>query len=221
MDYNFQALFTHFNPTDAQIKAMLQDLWRKNDENQKLIDKIRREKDENQKLADKNQKVIDKIHQENEENRAKSVTLMAQKDLQCVKINTMAQKIDDLTNEIQLLKMLAAGNEVSCPVCLESFDTNDHQAYVLSCPHMICAKCLFPALKPNVSLIIGEWTREYTAFLNASNTVTEYSRTSRTATESERRNNGHIIQDQNHPSKRCPVCRVPVTTKLRKICLHS
>ena len=212
MDYNFQALFTHFNPTDDQVKAMLQDLWRKNDENQKLIDKIRREKDENQKLAEKNQKVIDKIHQENEENRAKSVTLMAQKDLQCVKINTMAQKIDDLTNEIQLLKMLAAGNDVSCSVCLESFDTNDHQAYVLSCPHMICAKCLYPALKPNVSRATGE-----TLVTIGSNTVRSW----RTATETESRNNGHIIQDQNHPSKRCPVCRVPVTTKLRKICLHS
>ena len=163
MNYNFQALFTHLNPTGDQLKAMLQDLWRKIDEYETIIDKIR---------------------QENEESLSKNKILSTQNAQQCL-------KIDDLTNEIEVLKMLVAGDTLSCPVCLEKFDTEHHQAYALSCPHMICSRCLFPAINTFRSPETG------------------------------RRNISAIIHDQNHPSKRCPVCRQPVKTHPKKICLRS
>ena len=177
MNYNFQALFTHLNPTGDQLKAMLQDLWRKIDEYETIIDKIRRE---------------------NEESLSKNKILSTQNAQQCL-------KIDDLTNEIEVLKMLVAGDTLSCPVCLEKFDTEHHQAYALSCPHMICSKCLYPAMNTFDPPLL----------------ITENNGSTRRATETELRNNGPIIHDQNHPSKRCPVCRQPVKTHLKKICLRS
>ena len=163
MDSNFQALFTHLNPTEDQLKAILQDLWRKNDEKQKEISKIR------------------------EENFVKSMEIIE-----------MNRKVEALTEENELLKMIKTCNDISCSVCLQNFDEEDHQPYVLSCPHVICAECLFPALG-RLTLpapIPSGWS---SATLN----------------------NGHMIQNQNHPSKRCPVCREPVTTKLKKVCLRS
>lgn len=212
MNYNFQALFTHLNPNAAQ--AMLQDLWKKVDEYEKVIDKIRQENDEilskNKTLSTQNdqqnlkiteyEKVIGKNRQENEENLSKIRTLSTEN-------HEKSLKIDGLTNEIEVLKMLAAGETLSCPVCLENFDTEDHQAYALSCPHIICSKCLDPALKPNVSTHVYRGTGFSMRLVNA--------------TLSERINNAHIIPDKNHPSKLCPVCRSPVTTKLKKICLRS
>ena len=136
MDSNFQALFTHL--THDQVKAMLQDLWRKNDEKQTEIDMIRQEND-------KNKNELDKIRRE--------------KYQKSLKIMTMGKRIDALTNKIEVLKMSAAGANLSCPVCLENFDTEDHQAYVLSCPHMICSKCLHPALQPDVNLLVYKRSR--------------------------------------------------------------
>jgi len=155
MDSNFQALFTHLNPTEDQLKAILQELWRKNDEKQKEISKIR------------------------EENFAKSMEIIE-----------MNRKVEALTDENELLKMIKTCNDISCSVCLENFDDEDHQPYVLSCPHVICSQCLYPALV-------------------------------RLGLSSEYLNNAHVIHNQNHPSKRCPVCREPVTTKLKKVCLRS
>ena len=172
MDCNFQALFSHL--TEDQVKAILQDLWRKNDEKQNELDKVRQENE-------KNKNELDKIRRE--------------KYQQSLKIMTMGKRIDALTNKIEVLKMSTADANLSCPVCLENFDSEDHQAYLLSCPHMICSKCLHPALQ-NSGLI------------------------SRPATNSARRNNRHIIRDENHPSNRCPICREPVTNILRKICLN-
>ena len=154
MDSNFQALFTHLNPTEDQLKAILQDLWRKNDEKQKEINKIR------------------------EENFAKSMEVIE-----------MNRKVEALTDENELLKMIKSSNDISCSVCLENFDEEDHQPYVLSCPHVICSTCLYPALV-------------------------------RLALSSEYLNNAHVIHNLNHPSKRCPICREPVTTKLKKVCLR-
>ena len=105
MDSNFQALFTHLNPTEDQLKAILQDLWRKNDKKQKKISKIR------------------------EENFAKSMEIIE-----------MNRKVEALTDENELLKMIKTCNDISCSVCLENFDEEDHQPYVLSCPHVICSE---------------------------------------------------------------------------------
>ena len=164
MDSNFQALFTHLNPTEDQLKAILQDLWRKNDEKQKEISKIR------------------------EENFAKSMEIIE-----------MNRKVEALTEENELLKMIKTCNDISCSVCLQNFDEEDHQPYVLSCPHVICSECLFPAL--------GRLTLP--APMSSGGSLIETL------------NNAHMIQNQNHPSKRCPVCREPVTTKLKKVCLRS
>ena len=185
MDSNFQALFSHL--THDQVKAVLQDLWRKNDEKQHELDKIRKEND-------KNKNELDKIRRE--------------KYQKSLKIMTMGKAIDALTNKIEVLQMSKASANLSCPVCLENFDSEDHRAYVLNCPHMICSKCLHPALQPDVNLLVYKRTR-------TSGLI------SRQATNSERRNNRHIIHDENHPSKRCPICREPVTTKLRKIFLNK
>ena len=140
MDSNFEALFTHFSPTNDQVKALLLDLWKKNDEKQKKIDK-------------------------------------------------MMGRIADLKKELLDTKLEIP----SCSCCLEKFDEEDHQPYVLSCPHIVCSRCLHPALQPHVG--------------------------KNKATSSERLNNAHIIDDQYHPSKICPACEEPVTTTLKKVCL--
>ena len=177
MDSNFQALFTHLNPTEDQLKAILQDLWRKNDEKQKEISKIR------------------------EENFAKSMEIIEMNrkvEALTGKVEALTGKVEALTEENELLKMIKTCDDISCSVCLQNFDEEDHQPYVLSCPHVICAECLFPALV-RITLpapIPSGWS---SATLN----------------------NAHMIQNQNHPSKRCPVCREPVTTKLKKVCLRS
>ena len=76
--------------------------------------------------------------------------------------------------------------KISCPVCLENFDTEARQPYALSCPHMVCAHCLYPALEKD----------------------RDESRNSRN------------IQGETHPSKHCPICRTPVVSPLKKICLQ-
>ena len=81
------------------------------------------------------------------------------------------------------------GQKPSCPVCLENFDTESRQPYALSCPHMVCAQCLYPALE------------------RAANWIAYRSRDNRDS------------QGESHPSRRCPVCRTRVNTFLKKICL--
>ena len=50
----------------------------------------------------------------------------------------------------ELLRLIEE-QKPSCPVCLENFDTESHQPYALSCPHMVCAQCLYPALERHVN----------------------------------------------------------------------
>ena len=186
MDYNFKVLFSQFDPTVEQMKAMFQDLWRKNDENQSEISKLRHE---------------------NEANRSKISSLKLENHQKSDKIVEIERKNSELTSENEVLKMLAVNEEPSCPVCLEKFDENDHQPYVLSCPHMVCAQCLSPALD-GLSL---SFIRRYN----------ENARRSGGAFMSHFLNNSDNISDQRHPSRLCPVCRTPVTTELKRICLHS
>ena len=40
MDFIFQAFFTHLNPTNDEMKAILQDICRKNEENQTTIGRL-------------------------------------------------------------------------------------------------------------------------------------------------------------------------------------
>ena len=154
-----------------------------------------------QKKNYETQQKNDQLREENEKNQSQNRSPSIKNDQQSQKNQLLERKIDHLKYEINRLKMLNNGNGVSCPVCLENFDTDVHQAYALSCSHMICSGCLKPALDPWPGRLITWAGREVMA--------------------TERRNNAHIIPDQNHPSKRCPVCRQPVTTKLKKICLNS
>lgn len=188
MDYNFKVLFSQFNPTVDQMKAMFQDLWRKNDENQSEISKLRLE---------------------NEANRSKISNLNLANNEKLDKLAGMERKNSELKSEIELLKMLAVNEEPSCPVCLEKFDEKVRQPYVLSCPHMVCAQCLSPALS-GLSL----------SFIRSVNKNARR-RGGALMSEPTSLNNGDYISDQRHPSKLCPVCRTPVTTELKRICLHS
>lgn len=192
MEYNFKVLFTQFNPTVDQMKAMFQDLWRKNDENQSEISRLRGE---------------------NEAKQSKISSLELENDEKSHKIAGMEREKSKLMSEIELLKMIAVNEEPSCPVCLEKFDGNDRQPYLLSCPHMVCAQCLSQGL-----------SRHSVTFIRAYN---ESARRRGPELMSEPTvgptylNIGDYISDQRHPSKLCPVCRTPVTTELRRICLHS
>ena len=145
MDSNFEALFTHFKPTDDQIKALLLDLWRKNEEKQKKIEKLRRE---NEAASLSNEKLIEKIE-----------------------------------------KMVFDCNIPYCLVCNQNFDTEDHQPNVLSCPHIICSKCLYPALPPDVA--------------------------SKTATESGTQNNDQNYSSKICPMCHEPVTTTPRKLRLR------
>ena len=188
MDYNFKVLFSQFNPTVDQMKAMFQDLWRKNDENQTEILKLR---------------------QENSANRSKIISLKLENDEKSDKIAGMETKNSELTSEIELLKMIAVNEEPSCPVCLEKFDEKVRQPYVLSCPHLVCAQCLSPAL--------GRLSLNFIRSVNKN----ARRRGGGLMSEPTSLNNANTISDQSHPSKLCPVCRTPVTTELKRICLYS
>ena len=188
MDYNFKVLFSQFNPTADQMKAMFQDLWRKNDENQSEISKLR---------------------QQDEANQSKISSLKLENHQKSDKIARMEKKNSELTSEIELLKMLAVNEKPSCPVCLENFDEKFRQANVLSCPHMVCAQCLGPALS-GFSLSFIRCYNKNARRLGCA-----------LMSEQPSLNNGANISDQRHPSKQCPVCQTPVTTELRRICLNS
>ena len=164
----------------------LKDLRRKNDENLQEIEKLR---------------------DQNEKNLGENRRLSLRNDQQSQEILTLERRIEHLKCENDLMKRLQPYDTVSCPVCLEKYDTDERQAYALSCPHMVCSECLKPALDLRTPTFIYERPG--------------LSWTARPTTQTERLNNGHIINAQNHPSKRCPVCRQPVTTKLKKICLYS
>ena len=76
-----------------------------------------------------------------------------------------------------------------CLVCSQNFDTEDHQPNVLSCPHIICSKCLYPALPPDVA--------------------------SKTATESGTQNNDQNYSSKICPMCHEPVTTTPRKLRLR------
>ena len=159
MDFNFQAVFSHINPTTDQMKAILQDFWRKNEENQAEIVKLQRKeaesraeierlryeneicKGENCRLRQENNEHLGeyfKLRQENEQSLHEIALLEHEND---EKLTTEIQKkTREIINQIDLSKP-------SCPVCLEHFDTEACQPYALSCEHMVCAQCLYPVLR--------------------------------------------------------------------------
>ena len=65
------------------------------------------------------------------------------------KNNEQKEETSELVRLIEELSL--EETKPSCPVCLENFDTESHQPYALSCPHMVCAQCLYPALERDES----------------------------------------------------------------------
>ena len=215
MDFNFQSIFTHFSPTYDQMKAALQDFWRKNEENhteiarlqqkdiasQDEISRLRQENSEHEKKIaflnheygkiNQQSSKIAELDRENVELRRKNEEFERKKlfYIELERKHTELKKMySKLRNEKIVLEDEMEEQKPSCPVCMENFDTDKRQPYALSCPHMVCAKCLHPGLK-TIKMI--------------------------------RSRDSPTIQAERHPSKRCPICRTQVTTPLKKICLQS
>ena len=186
------------------MKAILQDFWRKNEENQAEIVKLQRKEAESKaeiaRLRYENEKCKGencRLRQENNEHQGENFRLRQENEQNLHEIALLEHESDEkLTTEIQN-KARELINQIelslpSCPVCLENFDKEARQPYALSCEHLVCAQCLYPTL-------------------------------------SRRRRGGRFYDLHyeyrserigiNHPSKRCPACRKPVTTPLKKICL--
>ena len=198
MDFNFQALFSHINLTNDQMKAILQDFWRKNDENQSEIGRLQQKVVESQNeistLRHENEKYKRencKLRQENNEHQGENFRLSQENEqnqhefalLQHENDDKLAAEVERKTRELRQEVNMMQVFLPSCPICLENFDTGARQPYALSCPHMVCAQCLAPAF--------------------------------------DRRMPGQRPIGSSHPSKRCPVCRTRVTAPLKKICLNS
>ena len=163
MDFNFQALFSHIDVTNDQMKAILQDFWKKNEENQSEIVKLQLKHAEGQaeiaRLRQENEKCKDencRLRLKNDEHQGENFRLQQENEQILHEIALLEHEDDErfttemeetaselrseVLNQIELLKP-------SCPVCLESFDTDARQPYALSCPHMVCAQCLDPVLR--------------------------------------------------------------------------
>ena len=166
MDFNFQALFSHINLTNDQMKAILQDFWRKNEENQSEIgrlqqkdaesqDEISRLRHENEKYKSENCKLRQennehlgenfRLSQENEQNQHEFALLQHENDdkLAAAIAAEVERKTRELRQEVNMMQVFLP----SCPVCLENFDKEARQPYALSCEHMVCAQCLHPVLR--------------------------------------------------------------------------
>ena len=205
------------------MKAALQDFWRKNEENhteiarlqqkdiasQDEISRLRQENNDHEKKIsflnheygkiNQQSSKIAELDRENVELRRKNVEFERKKLFytELERKHTELKKMySKLRNEKTVLEDEIEEQKPSCPVCLENFDTEDCQPYALSCEHIVCAECLHPGLETNKELrssIYEEMSRGWPM----------------------------VRTIERHPSKRCPICRTPVTTSLKKICLQS
>ena len=207
MDFNFQALFSHINVTNDQMKAILQDFWRKNEENQAEIGRLQQKEVENQgeimrlrqeiderenhetsieSELDARSNIIEELERKNNEQEKQKSELERQNCELDRKYSELLVMYSECQRKNGMLESEIEEQKPSCPVCLLNFDTEARQPYALSCPHMVSARCLYPAL------------------------------------ERERYHQHDIdIQGGSHPSRRCPICRTRVNTRLKKICLQS
>ena len=137
------------------MRAILQDFWRKNEENQSEIVKLQRKEAESQaeiarlryeydkstgencrlrKENNEHQGEIFRLRQENEQKLHEIALLEHENDEKLAA--AVEKKTREILSQIELSKP-------SCPVCLENFATGARQPYALSCEHMVCANCLF------------------------------------------------------------------------------
>ena len=140
------------------MRAILQDLWRKNEENQSEIVKLQRKEAESQaeiargliEIArlryeyDKSTGENCRLRKENNEHQGE-ISRLRQENEACIALlehendEKVAAAVEKKTREILSQIELS---KPSCPVCLENFATGARQPYALSCEHMICANCL-------------------------------------------------------------------------------
>jgi len=257
MNFNFKTIFTHFHPTCDQLKAALQDFWKKNEENeteiarlqqkdvasQGEISRLRQENNDHEKkisflnheygkINEQSNKIAEiegknvelerknaelerknvelerknaelerknaELERKNDELRRKNVPIVRNKllysDLER-KHTELKKMYSKLTNEKNDLENKIEEQKPSCPVCMQKFDTEECQPYALSCPHIVCAQCLHPALETDELRQLNLWAQLM--------------------------HDNPIGLAERHPSKRCPICRIQVTTQLKKICLQS
>ena len=186
-----------FNQIGAAAQAEIGRLKQKEVESQGEITRLLQEIDgrENHEtfleheIEEKRDKIEELERKNNEQEEEKSALM--QQNCELDRYNELLEsEIDEKSNKIEelerRLEIEIEEQKPSCPVCLENFDTEARQPYALSCPHMVCAQCLYPALERP---------------------------TNRRRRRANRNNRG-----ENHPSKRCPVCRTRVNTSLKKIC---
>ena len=138
MDSNIQALFSHIS--NQQMKAILKDLWKKNEENRAEIVRLQQElvKAQGEAIGLLREKIT------NEERKSELVRQNQELDK---KYSELQEKYSECERYNARLESEIQEQKISCPVCLEDFDTEAHQPYALSCPHMVCAECLYPALE--------------------------------------------------------------------------
>ena len=138
MDSNIQALFSHIS--NQQMKAILKDLWKKNEENRAEIVRLQQElvKAQGEAIGLLREKIT------NEERKSELVRHNQELDK---KYSELQEKYSECERYNARLESEIQEHKITCPVCLEDFDTEAHQPYALSCPHMVCAECLYPALE--------------------------------------------------------------------------
>ena len=147
MDSSFQALFSHLNVTNEEMEAILKFFLRRNEEKQAEIERLQQTQVENHReiigyLREKirNEERKSELLRQNHELHKKYSELQVNYMLNHILLSEWQRKNTRLESEVEKHK-------ISCPVCLENFDTEARQPYALSCPHMVCAHCLYPALE--------------------------------------------------------------------------
>ena len=128
-----------FNQIGAAAQAEIGRLKQKEVESQGEITRLLQEIDgrENHEtfleheIEEKRDKIEELERKNNEQEEEKS------------ELERLKGELDRKYSELQeIYSREIYSKKISCPVCLEYFDTEAHQPYALSCPHMVCAHCL-------------------------------------------------------------------------------
>lgn len=104
MDFILQTVFTHINPTPDQMKAIFQELCRKNEENETTIVRLQ------EKEAESQSEIL-RLRQEKDKDQIEKSKLRQENDAK-------AEKIAELERKYSELKGLEE-QKISCSVCPE------------------------------------------------------------------------------------------------------
>ena len=195
MGFNFH-IFRRFDQIGAAAQAEIDRLKQKEVESQGKIIRLLQNINERENYEifleqeiDEYRNKIEELGRKNNEQEEEKSEIMRQNCEFDRKNSELLVMYSECQRKNERLEMEIEEQKPSCPVCLENFDTEARQPYALSCPHMVCAQCLYPALERT------------------------------TNRRQRRNNRRRIQrQGESHPSKRCPVCRTRVNASLKKIC---